>query len=173
MNPYIECPTITTKSFTIRLIRASDSKALFRCYHDKSAVEYMNDDNCDFGFYVDSEARMQETIGYWIDFYQKQYFVRFAIVDLATEAAVGTIEGFCGETGVLRVDICREYEKECYLSELFNFAREHFYALFGNEYIVTKAISKASERCAALVNNKWEPIDTFRGLHDYYRIKLN
>ncbi len=35
MNPYVECPTITTKSFTIRLIRESDSKSLFRCYNDK------------------------------------------------------------------------------------------------------------------------------------------
>lgn len=71
----------------------------------------MNDDNCDFSFYVDSEEKMQETIGYWISFYQKKYFVRFSIVDNATEEAVGTIEGFSGETVVLRVDICSEYEK--------------------------------------------------------------
>lgn len=162
-------PTMTTKSFTIRLIRASDSKSLFRCYNDKKAVEYMNDDNCDFGFFVDSEEKMRETIGYWIDFYQKQYFVRFSIVDNATEEAVGTIEGFSGETGVLRVDICSEYEKACYLSELFNFAKDNFKAFFGNEYLVTKAISKASERREALVNNGWEFIDTHRDHHDYYR----
>ena len=39
MNPYVECPTIKTKSFTIRLIRESDRKSLFRCYNDKRAVE--------------------------------------------------------------------------------------------------------------------------------------
>lgn len=44
----------------------------------------------------------------------------------------------------------------------------------GNEYIVTKAIPKALERCETLASNRWEPIDTFtfRGFHDYYRIKL-
>ena len=172
MNPYVECPTIKTKSFTIRLIRESDSKSLFRCYNDKRAVECMNDDNCDFGFYVDTEEKMQETIGYWIDFYQKKYFIRFSIVDNATEEAVGTIEGFGGETGVLRVDICSEYEKACYLSELFNFARDNFYGFFGNEYIVTKAISKALERREALENNRWESIGTYRDYSDYYRIKL-
>lgn len=172
MNPYIECPIITTKSFTIRLIREDDSKSLFRCYNDIRAVEFMNDDNCDFGFFVDSEEKMQETIGYWINFYQKQYFVRFSIVDNATEETVGTIEGFSGETGVLRIDICSEYEKACYLSELFNFARDNFYAFFGNECIVTKAISKALERREALKNNRWEYIDTYRDYHDYYRIKL-
>lgn len=172
MNPYVECPTITTKNFTIRLIKESDSKSLFRCYNDKRAVEFMNDDNCDFGFYVDSEKKMQETIGYWINFYQKQYFIRFAIVDNVTEEAVGTIEGFSGETGVLRVDICSDYERACYLSELFNFARDNFYAFFGNECIVTKAIPQASERREALENNRWENIDTYKDYHHYYRIKL-
>lgn len=172
MNPYVECPAITTNSFTIRLIKDSDSESLFKCYNDKRAVEFMNDDNCDFGFYVDSEKKMQETIGYWIDFYQKQYLIRFAIVDNATGEAVGTIEGFNGETGVLRVDICSAYEKEYYLSELFNFAKENFYEYFGNEYIVTKAISKAKERREALENNEWEFIDIFRNYHNYYRIKL-
>lgn len=172
MNPYIECPTIKTKNFTIRLIRESDSESLFRCYNDKKAVEFMNADNCDFGFYVDSEKRIQETIGYWIDFYHKRYFIRFSIVDNATELAVGTIEGFSGETGVLRVDICSDYEQACYLSELFNFARDNFYEFFGNEYLVTKAIPKALERREALESNRWEFIDTYKGYPDYYRIKL-
>lgn len=172
MNPYIECPTITTKSFTLRLIKESDYKSLFRCYNDKRAVEFMNDDNCDFGFYVDAEAKMQETIHYWIDFYKKQYFVRFSIVDNTTKMAVGTIEGFSGETGVLRVDICSEYEKAEYLSELFKFAADNFNAFFGNEYLVTKAVAKAEERREALVSNNWEWIDIHRDYHDYYRIKL-
>ena len=172
MNAYIECPSISTENFTIRLIRESDSDSLFKCYNDKTAVEFMNDDNCDFGFYVDSKEKMQETIGYWIDFYKKQYFIRFSIVDNATGEAVGTIEGFGGETGVLRVDICSSYEKVDYLSELFNFARDNFYTIFGNEYIVIKAISKALERREALTINGWEYIDLYRDYHDYYRIKL-
>ena len=99
MNAYLECPTIKTKSFTIRLIRKADSESLFQCYNDERAVCLMNDDNCDFGFYVESREKMLETIGYWLDFYEKQYFIRFSIVDNATDKAVGTIEGFVGETG--------------------------------------------------------------------------
>lgn len=54
----------------------------------------MNDDNCNFGFYADSQEKMSEIIGYWLDFYKKQCFIRFSIVDNATGKAVGTVEGF-------------------------------------------------------------------------------
>lgn len=172
MNPYIECPVITTKSFTIRLLSEEDGKSIFKCYNDKTAVELMNDDNCDFGFYVDSQEKMSETVGYWLDFYKKQYFIRFSIVDNVTGEAIGTIEGFCGETGVLRVDIASLYEKVPYLTEIFTFAKEYFHKFFGNEYVVTKAISKALERRQALQANKWEFIDTYRGYQDYYRINV-
>ena len=171
LNPYAECPSFATKSFTIRLVREDDSESLFTCYHDTSAVEFMNDDNCDFGFYTDSQQTMSETIGYWLDFYKKQCFIRFSIVDNATGEAVGTIEGFGAQTGVLRVDIARAYEKTPYLSEILAFAEDHFHELFANEYLVTKAVSKADERRQALINHEWEYIDTFRGYQDYYQIK--
>ena len=169
LNPYVECPSFTTKSFTIRLISKDDSESLFKCYHDTSAVELMNDDNCDFGFYTDSQQKMSETIGYWLDLYKKQCFIRFSIVNNVTGEAVGTIEGFCGETGVLRIDLARAYEKASYLSEILVLAKDNFHELFGNEYLVTKAVSKAEERRQALINNEWEYIDTFRGYQDYYK----
>jgi len=170
LNAYLECPTIKTKSFTIRLIRKADSESLFQCYNDESAVQLMNDDNCDFGFYVESREKMLETIGYWLDFYEKQYFIRFSIVDNATDKAVGTIEGFVGETGVLRVDISSAFEKSSYLSEIFEFAKDNFYEFFGNEDIVTKAVSGATERRKALDSSGWEFIDKYREHHDYYKI---
>ena len=171
LNPYLECPAFTTKSFTIRLISEDDSQSLFTCYHDPSAVELMNDDNCDFGFYTDSQQKMSETMGYWLDLYKKQCFIRFAIIDNATGEAVGTIEGFCGETGVLRIDIARAYEKASCLSELLVLVKDNFHEIFGNEYLVTKAVSKAAERRQALIANEWEYIDTFRGYQDYYQTK--
>ena len=88
-----------------------------------------------------------------------------------TGEAVGTIEGFGGETGVLRVDIARAYEKTPYLSEILKLAEDNFHELFGNEYLVTKAVSKAEKRRQALINHEWEYIDTFRGYQDYYQIK--
>lgn len=172
MNPYLNCPTVTTNSFTIRLIQQQDSESLFKCYNDKTAVQFMNDDNCDFGFYVESEQDMFRTVGYWLDFYQKQFFIRFSIVDSKTSKAVGTIEGFADEIGVLRVDICSAYEKEHYLNEIFNFAKEHFREYFGNEQLVTKAIPNAAERRQALLLNGWEFIDTYKGYNDYYSITL-
>lgn len=173
MNPYLECPTVITKNFTIRLICEEDSESIFKCYNDKTAVELMNDDNCDFGFYVESQDKMSETIRYWLDFYKKQCFIRFSIVDNVIGEAVGTIEGFGAETGVLRVDIASAYEKASYLSEILVFAKDNFHEIFGNEYLVTKASSIAIERRQALNGNGWEYIDTFREYQDYYKIKLN
>ena len=172
MNPYLVCPIVTTKNFTIRLISEGDSESIFKCYNDKAAVELMNDDNCDFGFYIDSLEKMSETIGYWLGFYKKHCFIRFSIVDNATGEAVGTIEGFGGEIGVLRVDIASVYEKASYLSEIFIFAKDNFHEIFSNEYLVTKAIPNAVERRQALKNNEWEYIDKFKEYQDYYKIKV-
>lgn len=170
MDAYVSCPVISTPGFDLRLVRESDADALFHCYHDQNAVRLMNDDNCDFGFYVPAPAKMAETIGYWLDFYQKRCFIRFAIVDKASGQAVGTVEGFGGETGVLRVDIAAAYEKAPLLSELFTAATQRFRALFGNEYLVTKAIPEAAERRAALAQGGWEYINQFRDYDCYYQI---
>lgn len=172
MNPYVNCPVITSKNFTFRLIKMSDSESLFNCYNDKTAVKLMNDDNCDFGFYVDSKEKMSETIGYWLDFYKKQCFIRFAIVDNTNGKAVGTVEGFAENVGVLRIDIESKYEKAPYLSEIISFAKSNFNEFFGNEYLVTKAVQSAAERRKALTSNGWEFIDTFRDYKDYYKIKI-
>ncbi len=172
MDPYLECPVVKTAHFTLRLICPEDSGSLFRCYHDPQAVALMNDDNCDFGFYAETEEQMARTVAYWLDFYRQRCFIRFAIVDSAAGEAVGTIEGFGGETGVLRVDISSAYEKAAYLGELLAFARENFREYFGNESLVTKAVPAAAERRKALEQSGWEYIDTFRAYRDYYRVQL-
>lgn len=171
-DPYVECPVFTTDSFTIRLVAKEDVAGLYQCYHNPTAVKFMNDDNCDFGFYVETMEQMAETIGYWIDFYKKRAFIRFSIVTSTTDEIVGTIEGFGGETGVLRVDICEEYEKQRYLSEIFNFAKDYFGELFQNDVLVTKAIEDAKERRAALTDCGWEYFGEYRNFSDYYRIEV-
>lgn len=110
INPFEKCPIVETKSFIIRLIEKSDSKDLFNCYHDEKALVLMNDDNCDFGFYVKTEDEMANTVGYWLDFYKNGYFIRFSIVERNTGRIIGTIEGFNGEVGVLRIDIASIYD---------------------------------------------------------------
>lgn len=172
MDPYITCPTVETERFTLRLIQISDAEGLFECYHDRDAVRFMNEDHCDFGFYTESIEQMKTTLGYWLDFYKQRFFIRFAIVDRETGKAVGTVEGFCDDIGVLRVDIARAYEKRVALSQLLQFAEEHFYEYFGNKILVTKAIPEATERRAALEEQGWEAIGSFRGYSDYFQKKL-
>ncbi len=171
MDAYLRCPRFQTESFTLRLVNDADSEDLFECYNDKKAVSLMNDDNCDFGFYVESKEKMAETISYWIDFYKKKCFIRFSIVDNKSQKAVGTVEGFGGDTGVLRIDISSEYEKEDFLCELLTFARENFNAIFGNKDIVTKAIPEASERVLALKKEGWNYISSFKNFTEYYQVE--
>lgn len=171
MDVYQQCPLVSTARFTFRLIQPEDCGALYRCYHDPAAVARMNDDNCDFGFYVDTPEKMRETLGYWLDFYQKRCFVRFAVIDRQAGEAAGTIEGFGGDTGVLRVDLSSAYETADALTEIFSFAVRHFRAYFGNEALVTKAVPLAQARRDALKAAGWTYIGHFRGYSDYFQIK--
>lgn len=170
-NPYENCPVLSTESFTLRLTEVGDSKDLFACYHDKKAIELMNDDNCDFGFYTETEEKMAETIDYWISFYKQGFFIRFAIVDKRTQKAIGTIEGFGGETAVARVDICSEYETDKYLAELFDVMRTNFKEIFQNKFLVTKAIPAAVQRQKTLKKCGWQYIGDYKGYNDYYKIE--
>lgn len=172
MDVYTACPMVQTEHFTLRLVREEDAPALFACYHDKAAVARMNGDNCDFGFYADTREQMAETVAYWLKHYGWCSFVRFAIVDRASDTAVGTVEGFGGEVGVLRLDIASRYEQQALLTELLAFARENFRAYFGNQAVVTKAAPGATERRRALAGCGWEHIGDYRGYPHYYRIEL-
>ncbi len=172
MDIYEICPTTELERFTIRLIREEDAPGLFTCYHDSAAIARMNDDNCDFGFYVDTPENMANTLRYWLDFYRRKCFVRFALVDKQTGKAVGTIEGFGGDVGVLRLDLASTYETAACLCELFRFAQENFKAWFGNSTLVTKAIPSAAERRKALETCGWNYIGQFRSYSDYYQIDL-
>ncbi len=173
MNIYNTCPTVQTEHFTLRLVRPEDAPDLFACYHDKAAVACMNGDNCDFGFYADTPAQMAETIAYWLRHYGWGSFVRFAIVDRAEDVAVGTIEGFGGDVGVLRLDVASEYEQPALLAELLTFAADNFRAYFGNRELVTKAIPGAEARRMALEDCGWAYIGNYRSYPHYYRVELS
>ena len=56
--------------------------------------------------------------------YEKYYYVRFAVVLKAVGRAIGTVEIFGGEAGVLRIDLAAEYNTEENYTELVNFAKE-------------------------------------------------
>ncbi len=172
MDIYTNCPTTHTEHFTLRLLRAEDAADLFLCYHDREAVARMNDDNCDAGFYADTPDAMAGTVNYWLKHYGWRDFVRFSIVERATGAVIGTVEGFGGVTGVLRLDIASAYEEADLLAELLTFAQQNFRAWFGNERLVIKAIPAADARRAALTQCGWRFLGEFRMYSDYYGIDL-
>ena len=89
---------------------------------------------------------MRNCIDSWLKEYEDQAFVRYAIVDKSIGQAVGTIEmfGMIGQyktpQGILRLDICSEYEKPSFLKELIMLCAKDFFILFGAEQIITKAV---------------------------------
>ncbi len=172
MDIYTAVPIAETPHFRLRLIVPEDAPALFACYHDQAAVALMNADNCDFGFYMDTPEQMAETVAYWLRHYAWRSFVRFAIVEKESGQAVGTIEGFGGGTGVLRLDIAAAFEQADLIAELLGFAAARFHEYFGNDELVIKAIPAAAERRQALESAGWTYIGPFRSYEHYYRIPL-
>ncbi len=171
MDIYAAVPVLTTAHFTLRLVSPEDAPSLYRVYHDEAAVALMNDDNCDFGFHAATPEQMAETVAYWLRHYGWRSFVRLAILDRTGEA-IGTLEGFQGDVGVLRLDIAAEYERADLLAELLDFAHAHFRAWFGNERLVIKAVPEAAERRRALRQCGWADVGEFRGYPDYWGVSL-
>lgn len=82
---------------------------------------------------------------------------------------MGTVEIFNkGEVkhiknvGMLRLDLCVAYEKETYIAEIIEVAKQHFYEDFGLEFIMIKAIAEAVQRINVLKSSGYVPIE------DYY-----
>lgn len=88
-------------------------------------------------------------------------YVRFAIIDKETRKAVGTIEIFAkkdiykdyGKVGALRLDLKSNYETNDSISEIIQIVSEYFGDLFEINSVITKAISYATTRIEALMNN--------------------
>lgn len=172
-DPYIECPFYETDHFLLRLIQKDDTEQLLRCYSNKDAVQFMNADNCTNDFYYPTMESMQQAVDFWIYSYQERWFIRFTIIDKSLEEAIGTVEMFRGDCGVLRVDVSSEYEKADYLSEIYRLAVKEFFQLFDTTKMVTKAVPEAVERRKALEILGWSYIDVFRIYNSYYERVLN
>jgi hypothetical protein len=156
-NPYTSCPTFDTEHFHLRLVRQSDAADLLKCYRDPKAQALFNDDNCNTNFQFTSENYLEDYIKSWIEAYENHHFVRFAIVDKSTNKAVGTIEMF--EKGVLRVDICSEYEQPKYLDPLFTLCVREFFPLFNAKQMLHKAVPAATHRIEILQKLGFKPVD--------------
>ncbi len=110
INVYERCPVYETESFLFRLVKLDDAEALLKCYSDKENVSKLNCDYCTSDFFYTTKEEMEQCIKFWLDEYKKQYYVRFAVISKLENQAVGTIEIFGGEAGVLRIDLAEEYD---------------------------------------------------------------
>jgi len=169
-NPYKQCPIYITDDFELRLVELTDAEELLNCYSDKLAVSRMNDDNCIFGFYIDTLENMQNSIRFWLKEYEKEGFARLTIRDKHKGIAVGTVEIFGGEYGCLRVDICSPYEKEMYLKQIFSLVADRFMKDFSIKTLVSKVVN-SDERLFAVTKLGFMPSDTFRPGLSYYEYR--
>lgn len=154
---YENCPVLENEKFLLRFVEEKDTKDLLEVYSDKNALPFFNSDNCHGdNFYYPTEERMLEAVRFWIDSYEKRWFVRFTIIDKAVSKAVGTVELFHREAddafngvGVLRLDVRSDYEIEEVLFEIMSLVVKPSFDLFDCDEIITKVPIYAVERIRA------------------------
>lgn len=157
-NVYKDCPRFENVEYLIRYVESEDSEDLLKVYSDLKSVEFFNSDNCGGdNFYYRTEQKMKEVIGYWHWEYEREGFVRWAVVDKSSNEAVGTIEIFNRKAndyftncGLLRLDLRSDYEKAECIINILSLIIDSVYGMFGCDKIATKAIGKAKERIEAL-----------------------
>lgn len=158
MNVYKKCPILENDYFLLRYIREEDAEDLLKVYSDKKAVLLFNSDNCNGDiFYYTTLERMKQQIRFWDDEYNKEYYVRWSIIDKKTSSVIGTIElfnrkanDFFNNCGLLRLDLRSDYEKNEQIEKILEIIIDNAFNLFNCNLIATKAISIATERIKAL-----------------------
>lgn len=168
-NIYEQCPTYETESFILRLVKLEDAEDLLSCYSDKANVKKFNADFCTSDFYYTTVEEMENCIRFWLEEYQKQYYVRFSVIPKDTLKAIGTVEIFGGEAGVLRIDLSAKYNTEKSFAEIIKLTIEQFVDDFGIGSVKIKT-SNIPEKINCLENFGFIPSETFRtkfGYHEY------
>lgn len=168
-NIYEHCPTYETESFILRLVKLEDAEDLLSCYSDKNNAEKFNADFCTSDFYYATVEEMENCIKFWLEEYQKQYYVRFAIIPKSKGKAIGTVEVFGGEAGVLRIDLSSEYNTEKSFVEIIKLTIEQFVDDFEIESVKIKT-SNIPEKIKCIENFGFVPSKTYRtefGYHEY------
>lgn len=159
MSVYENCPAYQTERFRLRLVRMEDAEALLPCYSDPAAVANMNADCCTSDFYYTTLEQMRDCIGFWLESYLRGDFVRFAVEDGGD--AVGTVELFGDEYGVLRIDLPTRYEDEQTMRELIRLAMKEMVPDFPMGRLCIKA-GHAPARKAAALSLGFVPSESFR-----------
>ena len=158
VDVYRNCPSFENEYYILRMVDKADKLDLLKVYSDEKAVSFFNSDNCGGdNFHYTTENRMAQANEYWLWEYDRQGFVRWAIVSKATKEAIGTIELFHRDAedyftncGLLRLDIRSDYEIASEIVKILKLIIEPAYVLFHCDKIATKAIALATERISAL-----------------------
>lgn len=169
LNVYENVPIFENENLLLRMLSYDDMDSLYKVYSDKKAVPFFNSDNCHGDtFYYDTIEKMEKAIGFWLNSYKEKYFVRWSILEKSTNEAIGTIELFHRDandyftnTGLLRLDLASDYEKESIIEDILNLIISDTYELFECDKIATKAIPNAIERIKALRNCGFISTDKF------------
>lgn len=176
-GPYDVCPTYESEHFLLRLVSLEDATDLLKCYQDPKARMLFNADTCNTDFCFETLEELRNYIAGWLKAYENEEFVRFSIVDKSIGKAVGTIEifGMVGAyhspLGILRLDICSEYEQVLYLEELFTLCVKEFFPLFGMDRIMHKAVPAAAGRISVLQKLGFEPCELPGRAHSWILYK--
>ena len=179
-NVYFDCPTLENDLFLLRLATKRDSDDLLAVYSDKNALPFFNSDNCHGdNFYYSTKEKMDSAIDFWIDSYEKKWFVRWVIIDKSTENAVGTIELFhriadddLNDVGVLRMDLRSDYENADAIYEILDIIVPPAYELFECNEIISKVPLYAIERAKAFSKYGFTKTDRLLvGTLDHYAYK--
>lgn len=174
MSIFLDCPILESARFQLRLIDLSDSWDLLECYSDKKSAKLFNSDNCSNDFYITNIKDMENSIKIWLECYTRKEFIRFSIVDFFTGKVIGTTEIFSKNlanknTGILRLDIKSEYEKDQYINDLMHLMTVEFKKLFNLDAIVTKSIPEASERIKVLKEHNFIKTDSIPMPHYFIK----
>ncbi|MBS6924055.1 MAG: N-acetyltransferase, partial [Lachnospiraceae bacterium] len=88
VDVYKNCPSFENEYYILRMVDKADKLDLLKVYSDEKAVSFFNSDNCGGdNFHYTTENRMAQAIEYWLWEYDRQGFVRWAIVSKATKEA--------------------------------------------------------------------------------------
>lgn len=168
-NVYEQSPTYETESFILRLVQLEDAEDLLTCYSDKDNVSKFNNDFCTSDFYYSSVSEIESCIKFWLEEYQKQYYVRFSVINKTDSKAIGTVEIFGGEAGVLRIDLSSKYNTEESFAEILALTKEQFIDDFEISSVKIKT-SNIPEKISCIESFGFIPSKTYRtefGYHEY------
>lgn len=177
MKIYEFCPVLENERFRLRLTTEADCDDLLAVYSDKNALPFFNSDNCNGdNFYYATRERMLEAIRFWNWSYENRWFARMSIEDKSAGKLIGTIEicyrvsedAFNG-TGILRLDVRSDYEREEMLYAILSLAIPNMMELSSCDTLITKAPIYAVERIKAIQRLGFEKsIHYLTGGHDGY-----